>query len=498
MSRTERFLEACGKILGPGSVRGPRDPELIRDQFGPYFDTPNEPLAGGSVHPANLEELTALVRLANEHGVSLWTSSRGRNFGYGGPAPVRSGDIALDLRRMDRILEIDKERAFAVVEPGVTPEMLLNEIRRRGLKLWPDGVSSPYGSIIGNASERGIGYGLHGDRFGALCGLEVLLADGTLIRTGTGSMSNSTTWHEHKHGYGPHLDGLFSQSNLGIITKAGVWMIPEPEAFRHSEVFLEGLDELEGLVDTLGRLRRARVLETAVSSTPPPPAPGGPGNDKLRVRLGYLGSARSVEAKWQDTLDALSGFTTLRIDTAYYEAPYEWQDWDANARLAAGLPTPLEEGDWSVAHHWLFAGLVIPNDGHSFAEAHRMMEAVYAKHDRVLPFPPGFHMHTPRALVLVCPVELRGNPMMPDGAGMRVDNETSVRIVSDILDEAERRGWNEYRTATMFMDKVAAMQDFGDHARARVLDRIKDALDPNGILSPGKSGIWGSAQAPAG
>ena len=72
------------------------------------------------MRPANLDELREVVALANELRVAVWTSSRGRNFGYGGPAPVRRGDIALDLRRMDRILEIDEERLYAVVEPGVT------------------------------------------------------------------------------------------------------------------------------------------------------------------------------------------------------------------------------------------------------------------------------------------------------------------------------------------------------------------------------------------
>ncbi|WP_447411569.1 hypothetical protein, partial [Clostridium perfringens] len=91
---------------------------------------------------------------------------------------------------------------------------------------------------IGNATERGIGYGPMSERFEALCGIEVLLADGTLVRTGTGSMTGSTTWHESKYGFGPALDGIFTQSNFGIVTKAGVWLNPEPPAFRHAELYV--------------------------------------------------------------------------------------------------------------------------------------------------------------------------------------------------------------------------------------------------------------------
>lgn len=152
----------------------------------------------------------------------------------GGPAGVDRGGVAVDLRRLDRIIDIDEKKAIAVVEPGVTPEMLMAEIQSRRLDLWMDSASSPYGSLIATALERGIGYGMAPDRFDAMCGAEVLLGDGTLIRTGTGGVPSSTTFHTNKYGYGPVLDGLFSQSNFGIVTKAGFWLYPQPEHFRHA------------------------------------------------------------------------------------------------------------------------------------------------------------------------------------------------------------------------------------------------------------------------
>jgi 4-cresol dehydrogenase (hydroxylating) flavoprotein subunit len=75
-------------------------------------------LPSAAVAPISAEEVRALVRLANEYRVPLWPISRGKNFGYGGAAPVMSGSVILDLSRMKKI-EIDVENGVALVEPGV-------------------------------------------------------------------------------------------------------------------------------------------------------------------------------------------------------------------------------------------------------------------------------------------------------------------------------------------------------------------------------------------
>lgn len=515
-STLDRFLDQARKIAGDEFVYGPDDPRLndLRDRFGAYYGTEHEPRPGGAVRPGDVEEVRAIVRAANEFGVALWTSSRGRNFGYGGAAPVRAGDVALDLRRMNRILEINEKSAYAVVEPGVSTGELLAEIERRGLHLWPGTTSSPYSSVLGNSLDRGIGYDPLAERTESLCGIEVVLADGTLVRTGAGSVSGSTVWHENKYGYGPALDGLFTQSNFGVVTQAGVWLNPEPEAFRHSELYLEDFSQIEEYIDILGRLRRTRVIDNGVSSgpdfpvsapgdapMPPPPAglsdgppPGPP--QVLRARLGWHGPLAVVNAKWQATLDALKGITGLRYDTAVYEAPYEYENWNAHARLAAGLPTPLEEPDWENAHYGVFVAPVIPNNGSAYVEAWQLFNELFAKFGRPAGMPPGFHMHSPRSLIVIPPIPLKGMPMLPD-RGAFINNEESVALASEIITESAKRGWTEYRAGTLFMDQVLAEQDFEGGSKAELYKRIKDALDPNGILSPGKSGIWGSAQAPA-
>ena len=83
--------------------------------------------AAAVVQPATVEEIQAIVRIANERRVPLWVSAVGRNNGYGGSSPRVRGSVVVNLRRMNRVLEINEELAYAVVEPGVT---LVRPLRR--------------------------------------------------------------------------------------------------------------------------------------------------------------------------------------------------------------------------------------------------------------------------------------------------------------------------------------------------------------------------------
>ena len=69
----------------------------------------------------------------------------------------------------------------------------------------------------------------------AQCGMEVVLANGEVMRTGMGAMPGNKSWHVYKRGLGPTPDQLFMQSNFGIVTKMGVWLMPEPGVL-HADV----------------------------------------------------------------------------------------------------------------------------------------------------------------------------------------------------------------------------------------------------------------------
>lgn len=183
------------------------------------------------VFPDSTQEVEQIVNIARQHKISLWPFSGGMNQGYGATLALEHGALVMVLTRMNRILEINEKLAYAVIEPGVTYKQFNDYLKEHGHRLWIDCTDGPTnGSVIGNALDRGIGETPYGDHFGNLCGLEVVLPDGQRIHTG-GSLKGLKTWHTHKWGIGPYVEGMFTQSNLGIVTKAGIWLMPQPEAY---------------------------------------------------------------------------------------------------------------------------------------------------------------------------------------------------------------------------------------------------------------------------
>ncbi|HEY9181683.1 MAG TPA: FAD-binding oxidoreductase, partial [Gammaproteobacteria bacterium] len=224
-----------------------------RDHFSYIKDQPNELVPSAAVGPDTTEQVQAIVRVANKYKLPLYAISTGKNFAYGGPSPNVRGSVTVDLKRMNRILEVDDKRHFAVIEPGVSYNDLYRYIQERGLKVWIDTPDPGWGSLIGNAMDHGIGYtmGFFRDHFGAHCGMEVVLPSGEVMRTGMGALPGSKSWHEYKHGFGPDPSGLFGQGNFGIVTKMGFRLMPQPEHWRNGLVTVPKRADLVPLVDTV-------------------------------------------------------------------------------------------------------------------------------------------------------------------------------------------------------------------------------------------------------
>lgn len=210
------------------------------------------------VFPYSAAEVAAVLRLASAHRVPVWPYSTGRNWGYGTTLAPDAGAIVLVLARMNRILEVNEELAYAVIEPGVTYAQLHAHLRAQGSRLWVDCIDgTPHGSVIGNALDRGVGETPYGDHFGNLCGLEVVLPTGEIVAVGG---SGPKTWHLHKWGVGPYLEGLFSQSNLGVVTRAGIWLMPAPEAYNAFVFELKDTRHFPAVIDAFRELALAGVV----------------------------------------------------------------------------------------------------------------------------------------------------------------------------------------------------------------------------------------------
>jgi hypothetical protein len=94
--------------------------------------------------------------------------------------------------------------------------------------------------------------------------MEVMLADGDLVRTGQFAISNSPSAHLSKFSFGPSIEGLFLQSNLGIVTKMGIWLHPQPQAYMSCSWDMPNFEDVETIVEIFGALRRDGLLPNSV------------------------------------------------------------------------------------------------------------------------------------------------------------------------------------------------------------------------------------------
>ncbi|MBI3206896.1 MAG: FAD-binding oxidoreductase [Myxococcales bacterium] len=215
----------------------------------------------GRVSPGSPAEVCDLMRAAN---VPLYPVSGGKNWGLGSRVPPRDA-VLLDLGRLNRIVDFDEDLATVTLEPGVTFRQLHAFLCERGSRLFAATTGgSPDGSVIANALERGDGSGPNGDRALHLTALEVVLPTGEVVHTGFDRFQGASTATLHRYGVGPALDGLFTQSNLGVVTRATVWLAPLPRFLGAVRFAVARDSELGPVLDAIRRLRLDGTLRSAV------------------------------------------------------------------------------------------------------------------------------------------------------------------------------------------------------------------------------------------
>ena len=247
-------------ILGADGLAS--DPHVLEARTRsclPYRATPSY-----IVYPSSVDEVSAVVRAARRANVPIWPVSTGKNFGYGEKTAAYEAGITMVLERMNRILHVDEELGYAVIEPGVTYKQLNDHLKASGSRLWADTAgSTQFASVLGNALDKGRGLTPMADHFGALCGLDVVLPDGSLVETGGGPAGHNQVRHTYKWGVGPYMDGLFVQSNLGIVVRAGIWLMPAPEVFDFAAFeYKASPEKLGAFIDDLRELVMARALRS--------------------------------------------------------------------------------------------------------------------------------------------------------------------------------------------------------------------------------------------
>ena len=213
--------------------------------------------------PCSIEELSMIVRTARLEKTPLYPISRGLNWGYGSRSPVVGDCILVDLSNMNRIINADGisyDHPIAVIEPGVTQLQLYEFLAERLPKLTFNVTGSGKDtSIIGNALDRGVGY--LGPKKNDLFGLEIITGTGELLHTGFRRLGdNSPLSQTHPFGLGPILEGLFYQSNFGIVANACLRLLPRQPVEIALTIQISNNDNFPLLIQELGRLKREGIL----------------------------------------------------------------------------------------------------------------------------------------------------------------------------------------------------------------------------------------------
>ena len=210
-------LKKLAQILSPGEIS--TEPAVLEEHSKDKWFASHKPEAVAL--PRSAEAVSKILKFASKHRIPV--TPRGAGHGYvGGCVPMRGG-IVLSLARMNRIKEINAADFVAVVQAGVNTQKLQDAVERRGLFYPPDPASKKDNAIGGNivtnaGGPRCLKYGVTRDY---VLGLEVVLADGTLLRLGGRT-------HKNKTGFELHRLFVGSEGLLGVVTEATLKLIPLP------------------------------------------------------------------------------------------------------------------------------------------------------------------------------------------------------------------------------------------------------------------------------
>jgi len=496
--RTESSIAAAfGSVLPREFVL--TDEQTIKNVYGRNVTALSRaiPLV---VRPGSEAEVAGVVRVANEHRAALYAISTGRNWGLGSKLPTQDGCVLVDLSRMNRIIEVSEDFAYAIIEPGVTQLQLaayLND-RHPGLTFNFTG-SFAHTSIVGNVLERGDGFHARVDDMlgvrGILGGGRLFEAGGFWEHHGGGAPS-----HASRYTAGPDLCGMFAQSAFGIVTRMAFRLIVRAQ--RRCVFWGTADDErLEQLVDAVNAVARQGVINRGsvnigyanrfvqgiqsmgTAPSAPPPA-------EWNFYILFNGTERSTAALTQDLTDAFR--PVCRVVGTYTVGQSEDPASHLPPFLHALIP-PLHgmPDTESIQKIYRLTGTPLPSDL-------RMIDADQTPFGMkcCIPVVPTRAAEVRRAAELVARAgemfEMNIKPSFyGDGRTLitmhfRTDEPAQVRRAEAceawLWDAMTQAGFLPYRAGVDQMPRLMALRPglFG------LVRDLKAALDPNGIIAPGR------------
>ncbi len=443
--------------------------DALGSQRGFVVDAPAVPLA--AVMPGSTEEVAALVKLAAGHGLPIVPCGAGS--GLMGGARSTTPGIALDLRRLDRVLEVDAASGWARVQAGAVLADVQRALDPHALILGHDPWTFPVATIGGAISTNSLGFtaGRYGSMGEQVLALEVVLADGSLLRT-RAPQPRST---------GIDLNRLFigGEGQFGVITAATIRVFPRPEE-RVFRGYRFGSFEA-GFQATLA-LRSAgvapAVLDYGERVAVPPDAGLPPGmaweDEPPTLYLGFEGFREEVEAQVAraDRICRQAGGEPVDQEEVdeFWETRHAPAERFARAR-AQRLPRTDEDGRmrFDYVHVALPASRVLE---------YRELALAAAGRERTHVVETGLWVHPGLfSMVLVT----RRESAAEAGAAMARAVDGCLRLAHEMDGSMEYCHGVGLRLAHLMAE---------EHGRGlAVMQAVKRSLDPHAILNPGKSAL---------
>jgi 4-cresol dehydrogenase (hydroxylating) len=239
------FVEVCAEIVGEENIDVDVTLQAVSGE---------QKVVPAIVRPASTNEVQRIVRMAELARVPIYPVSTGRSWGMGSTLPPHDDCVVVSLERMNNVRKIGD--GYAVIEAGVTQGALADQLSGKGFFLDATG-SGRHTSVLGCALDRGVAYNSH--RSDTISGLEVVLGNGRIINTGFGHYDNAIASPFYSDGIGPSLDGLFMQSNFGVVTAATVRLQPVAD---HHCCFIGRIadDQLTQTIERLDTLKRKGII----------------------------------------------------------------------------------------------------------------------------------------------------------------------------------------------------------------------------------------------
>jgi len=412
------------------------------------------------VLPSSKEQVGEILKLANESNVPVIARGAGTNLA-GSCIPVNGG-IIVHLSRMNQILEIDKNNLLCRVQPGIAVENLQQEVEEAGLYFPPDPSNMKVSTVGGSIAQSSGGprcfkYGTTKDY---VLGLEVVLADGSIINTGGKTVKNVT---------GYNLTQLFvgSEGTLGIVTEATLKLIPKPET---KKVLLAYFDSIDNAANAVTGIISAKIMPATLElmdkytmETIEKFYPTGLRTDmEASLVIEVDGLKESVEIQAGQIEDICKGFNAcdIRVSRDQKESDDIW----FARRSAFGAVAKL-------GPNVITEDAVVPRD--KIPEMVREIRRISEKYN-----------------ITACIMGHAGDGNIHPNFSLDLRNKEEVerfeKAVDELFDAALKLGGTLSGEHGIGMTKSKYLKDALDERSIELMKSLKQVFDPKGILNPGK------------